>query len=62
MSDPEKPLGIVAGMTFDNRVTALLGVDIPIFQAPMGYVAQPPLVAVPMRALLLTMKIPAAFL
>jgi enoyl-[acyl-carrier protein] reductase II len=32
-------------MPFDNRVTQLLGVDIPIFQAPMGYVAQPPLVA-----------------
>jgi enoyl-[acyl-carrier protein] reductase II len=31
--------------TFDNRVTRLLGVDIPIFQAPMGYVAKPPLVA-----------------
>ena len=30
---------------FDNRVTELLGVDIPIFQAPMGYVAKPPLVA-----------------
>src|SRR4029078_5934350 len=29
----------------DNRVTRLLGVQIPIFQAPMGYVAQPPLVA-----------------
>ena len=32
-------------MPFDNRVTQLLGVEIPIFQAPMGYVAQPPLVA-----------------
>jgi len=31
--------------TFDNRVTRLLGVDIPIFQAPMGHVAKPPLVA-----------------
>jgi enoyl-[acyl-carrier protein] reductase II len=30
---------------FDNRVTRLLGIDIPIFQAPMGYVATPPLVA-----------------
>lgn len=30
---------------FDNRVTALLGVEIPILQAPMGIVAQPPLVA-----------------
>src|SRR5262245_50045932 len=32
-------------MPFDNRVTSLLGVEVPIFQAPMGYVAQPPLVA-----------------
>lgn len=32
-------------MSFDNRVTRLLGVEIPIFQAPMGYVAKPPLVA-----------------
>ncbi|MDY7106313.1 MAG: nitronate monooxygenase [Actinomycetota bacterium] len=32
-------------MPFDNRVTRLLGVDIPIVQAPMGYVAKPPLVA-----------------
>jgi enoyl-[acyl-carrier protein] reductase II len=31
--------------TFDNRVTRLLGVDVPIFQAPMGHVAKPPLVA-----------------
>lgn len=31
--------------TFDNRVTRMLGIDIPIFQAPMGYVAKPPLVA-----------------
>jgi len=31
--------------TFDNRVTRMLGVDIPILQAPMGIVAQPPLVA-----------------
>jgi enoyl-[acyl-carrier protein] reductase II len=29
----------------ENRVTQLLGVDIPIFQAPMGFVAKPPLVA-----------------
>ena len=27
-------------MTFDNRVTRLLGVDIPIVQAPMGYIAR----------------------
>lgn len=32
-------------MPFDNRITRLLGVDIPIVQAPMGYVAKPPLVA-----------------
>jgi enoyl-[acyl-carrier protein] reductase II len=32
-------------MPFDNRVTKLLGIDVPIFQAPMGYVAKPPLVA-----------------
>jgi enoyl-[acyl-carrier protein] reductase II len=30
---------------FENRVTKLLGVDIPIVQAPMGYVAKPGLVA-----------------
>jgi enoyl-[acyl-carrier protein] reductase II len=30
---------------FDNRVTRLLGIEIPIFQAPMGHVAKPPLVA-----------------
>lgn len=32
-------------MTFDNRVTRLLGVDIPIVQAPMGYIAKPRLVS-----------------
>lgn len=32
-------------MHFTNRVTRLLGVDIPILQAPMGFVAKPPLVA-----------------
>jgi enoyl-[acyl-carrier protein] reductase II len=32
-------------MIFRNRVTELLGVDIPIVQAPMGYVAKPGLVA-----------------
>jgi enoyl-[acyl-carrier protein] reductase II len=32
-------------MTFDNRVTRMLGIEIPIFQAPMGFVAQPALVA-----------------
>lgn len=35
----------MAQATFDNRVTRLLGVDIPIFQAPMGHVAKPRLVA-----------------
>jgi enoyl-[acyl-carrier protein] reductase II len=32
-------------MTFDNRVTRLLGVSVPIVQAPMGYIAKPRLVA-----------------
>jgi enoyl-[acyl-carrier protein] reductase II len=32
-------------MRFPNRVTALLGVEIPILQAPMGYIAKPPLVS-----------------
>jgi enoyl-[acyl-carrier protein] reductase II len=32
-------------MNFDNTVTSMLGVDIPIVQAPMGHVAKPPLVA-----------------
>jgi enoyl-[acyl-carrier protein] reductase II len=32
-------------MAFDNRITRLLGVDIPILQAPMGMVAKPELVA-----------------
>jgi enoyl-[acyl-carrier protein] reductase II len=36
---------MVRAMAFHNRVTELLGIDIPIFQAPMGYVAKPPLVA-----------------
>ncbi len=35
----------MAQASFDNRVTRLLGVDVPIFQAPMGHVAKPPLVA-----------------
>ena len=34
-----------AGKVFDNRVTRLLGVDIPILQAPMGHIAKPELVA-----------------
>lgn len=32
-------------LTFDNRITRAFGVRIPIVQAPMGWVAQPPLVA-----------------
>lgn len=32
-------------VTFANRVTQLLGVDVPILQAPMGYIATPRLVA-----------------
>ncbi|WP_345414538.1 nitronate monooxygenase [Pseudonocardia xishanensis] len=32
-------------MAFANRVTKMLGVEIPILQAPMGFVATPPLVA-----------------
>lgn len=32
-------------MKFDNTVTQMLGVDIPIVQAPMGHVAKPDLVA-----------------
>jgi enoyl-[acyl-carrier protein] reductase II len=32
-------------VTFANRVTQLLGVDVPILQAPMGYIAKPRLVA-----------------
>ena len=41
------PIGCayLGGVRFDNRVTRLLGIDIPIFQAPMGFVAKPPLVA-----------------
>jgi enoyl-[acyl-carrier protein] reductase II len=35
----------VAAMIFDNRITRLLGVDIPIVQAPMGFIAKPPLIA-----------------
>ena len=30
-------------MKFDNRVTRALGVDIPIIQAPMGWIARSPL-------------------
>jgi enoyl-[acyl-carrier protein] reductase II len=32
-------------MRFDNRVTRLLGVEIPIVQAPMGWIARSPLAA-----------------
>lgn len=32
-------------MKFDNRVTALLGVDVPIVQAPMGWIARAQLAA-----------------
>ena len=31
-------------MKFDNRITRMFGVDIPIVQAPMGFIAKPPLV------------------
>ena len=29
-----------AGLTFDNRITRLLGVEIPVVQAPMGWIAR----------------------
>jgi enoyl-[acyl-carrier protein] reductase II len=29
-----------AGLSFDNRITRLLGVDIPVVQAPMGWIAR----------------------
>lgn len=32
-------------MAFDNRITRMFGVDLPIVQAPMGFIAKPPLVA-----------------
>ncbi len=35
----------LSGKAFENRVTRLLGVDIPILQAPMGHIAKPALVA-----------------
>ena len=31
------------GAIFSNRVTEMLGVDIPIVQAPMGWIARAPL-------------------
>ena len=37
-------------MRFDNRVTRDLGVDIPIVQAPMGWIARAPLAAAGSRA------------
>src|SRR3712207_6394539 len=38
-------LAYARAVRFDNRVTRLLGIDIPIFSAPMGYVAKPELIA-----------------
>ena len=37
-------------MRFDNRVTRDLGVDIPIVQAPMGWIARAPLASAVSRA------------
>ena len=37
-------------MKFDNRVTKMLGVDIPIVQAPMGWIARAPLASAVSRA------------
>jgi len=37
-------------MTFDNRITRLLGVDLPIVQAPMGFIARAPLASAVSRA------------
>ena len=37
-------------MRFDNRVTRDLGVDIPIVQAPMGWIARHPLASAVSRA------------
>ncbi len=37
-------------MRFDNRVTRALGVDIPIVQAPMGWIARSPLASAVSRA------------
>lgn len=36
--------------TFDNRITRLLGVEIPIVQAPMGWIARAPLASAVSRA------------
>ena len=37
-------------MRFDNRVTRDLGVEIPILQAPMGWIARAPLASAVSRA------------
>jgi enoyl-[acyl-carrier protein] reductase II len=37
-------------MRFDNRVTRMLGVDIPIVQAPMGWIARSPLASAVSKA------------
>ena len=34
-------------MPFANRLTEILGVDVPIIQRPLGYIAKPELTAVP---------------
>jgi enoyl-[acyl-carrier protein] reductase II len=34
------PAMTTAGLTFDNRVTRLLGVELPVVQAPMGWIAR----------------------
>ena len=36
---------MTAGPTFDNRITRLLGVEVPVVQAPMGWIARSPLAA-----------------
>ena len=37
-------------MRFDNRVTRMLGCEIPIVQAPMGWIARSPLASAVCRA------------
>ncbi len=37
-------------MKFDNRITRLLGVDVPIVQAPMGFIARAPLASAVSKA------------
>ena len=39
------PMTTPTDVSFQNRVTEMLGVEIPILSAPMGWIAQPPLVA-----------------